>query len=1051
MVEKSQPDSALLELFRAELETHAETLNAGLISLEKDPNQPKCVEGLMRAAHSIKGAAKIVGFEATVKVAHLMEDCFVAAQAGQIRLESGAVDALLQGVDALGRLTTPAESSAKGDSAEEIQLDQLLSRISAVRQGQSQSIEISATRPPESLPETSPPDPLPHTAENIEKKSSRQIEVTLDEFILEAKEHLSGMVNELLELEKSGGEWEPRHIDRLFRAIHSVKGGAGFFGCRVVESLAHALEEIFDELRHREGVSIESSLIDIVLAAVDRMMVLVDDIRRSNDADVSELLRRINGLGKNEPLIGLRNPSASASTMPVVFPAAKDAAIPTMERSASLRVSVSLVDRLMTLAGELVLARNQALRSIDDGTEAMRPVLQKLDAVTSELQGAVTQVRMQPVGNLFAKFPRLVRDLARQLNKQIRLETKGTEVELDKGVLELLSDPLTHLIRNGCDHGIESAAERQQVGKPEIGKISLSASQLGGQICIEVRDDGRGLDFERIKDKAVRSGIRTIEELSRATKKELLDLILLPGFSTAHSVSEVSGRGVGMDVVKINIEQLGGTLEIDSLSGNGTIFSLRVPLTLAIIPCLMVAVEGQRYAIPQKDLEELICLHPQLTSATVETADDREFVRLRDRLLPLVRLGEVFAHPRPFNADRQSEIAEKFRNKAIATPDALNKPCSETSNVIDATLLAAVKSGSRRFGIIVDEILKSEEIVVKPMHSSLKPLGCYSGTTIMGDGRVALILNVEGIARHAGIRFSECLSEQNATDGCSIGEDRLALLFEHGPREQFAVPLSDIRRLVIADRCKIERIGEREFISIDGVPTSILRLDRFLRVSAESGSGMLFLILPKKAAQPLAISATAILDVATLPENLATDVFRAEGVLGTAMLRGRVTLALDFARLAESAESADRFFARSDGSNHSKARILLVEDTQFFQELIGRHLKEAGYEITVAVNGLEALRLLETQTFDLIISDIEMPIMDGWIFAQAVRQNPSWRGMPLLALTTINSSESREKAKRCGFDGYLVKLDRDELLSAVSEILILRECVQDNSPAGGES
>ncbi|MCC6127300.1 MAG: chemotaxis protein CheW [Pirellulales bacterium] len=1030
----SQPDPALLELFRAELDTHSAALGAGLLSLEKEPNQPKCVEGLMRAAHSIKGAAKIVGFAAAVKVAHLLEDCFVAAQAGQIRLGSEAVDVLLRGVDALGRLAVPADSAAERSAADEVQLDRLLAELSAVKSGEVLPASTAAERtepPPINSPAEIPP---PEPAREKAADPSRRVNATLNEFVVEAKEHLAAVVDDLLLLEKNKDRADLGCIDRLFRAVHSVKGGAGFFGCAVVESLAHALEEVFEELRRREGMPVDSSLIDALLAGADRALALLDDVQRSNEADVAEILDNLARFREGEA-------PAEPSGMPRLLPntaARQEPRAPEITQAdtatpaaASLRVPVPLVDRLMTLAGELVLARNQALRLIDGDAAAMRPVLQKLDAVTSELQGAVTQTRMQPVGNLFAKFPRLVRDLARQLNKQIELETSGTEVELDKSVLEQLSDPLTHLVRNACDHGIEPPAERQAAGKPPSGKISLSASQLGGQICIEVRDDGRGLDPRRIKNKAIQAGLRTAEELARAAEKDLLGLILLPGFSTAKEVTEVSGRGVGMDVVKTNLDRLGGTLELDSTPGGGTAFALRVPLTLAIIPCLIVGSGGRRYAIPQKDLEELVCLHPELTSTKIESTVDRELVRLRDRLLPLVRLDDVFAAPSPFDAARRREIVKKYQRA-------------------DRALFAVVKAGSRRFGIVVDEILKSEEIVVKPLHAALKPLACFSGATIMGDGQVALILNVEGIAGHAGIRAGEYLAEQAATAAPARAENAAVLLFEYGTQEQFAVPLAMIRRLVMVERAQIERVGPYEFITVAGVPTPILRLDSYLPVSPEAGGGMSFLILPKNLARPLGVLATAILDTETLPANFSTAAFRADGVVGTAVVRGRMTLFLDIARLADRAEAVVRSeFARSD-PNPPKARILLVEDTQFFRELVGGYLKDAKYEIATAANGLEALRILETGKFDLVVSDIEMPAMDGWAFAQAVRQSAAWNDMPLLALTTLNSAESRQKARQCGFDGYQVKLDRGDFLAAVAELLLLREHANANAAAGGD-
>jgi two-component system chemotaxis sensor kinase CheA len=1058
MGEMPQPDPALLELFRAELDTHTETLSAGLLSLEKDPNQPKCVEGLMRAAHSIKGAAKIVGFEAAVKVAHLMEDCFVAAQAGEVQLSSDAIDVLLGGVDALVRLAVPTGSTGERPAVEAADLERLLAAISAVKLGQ----PVPATRQPDSetraessevgtlsAANTAQREPCPEDVEQMPptghtKTGSRRGDATLDEFVVEAKEHLSGIINDLVELERSGDSLEAGRIDRIFRAVHSIKGGAGYFGCRVIESLAHTVEEVLERLRGQDPSSISPVLIDTLLAAIDRAMALIDDVAHSNDADIAELLQRLNSSAKS----GAGGPpSASApafpaAPLPSLITTPGEATPPSAERASSLRVSVSLVDRLMTLAGELVLARNQALRSIDAGAAAMRPVLQKLDAVTSELQGAVTQTRMQPVGNLFARFPRLVRDLTRQLTKQITLETSGTEVELDKSVLEQLSDPLTHLVRNSCDHGIESPEERRQAGKPPGGKITLAARQLGGQICIEIRDDGRGLDSERIRTKAIQSGLRTADDLARASERELFNLILMPGFSTARVLSDVSGRGVGMDVVKTNLDRLGGTLEIDSTSGVGTVFSLRVPLTLAIIPCLVVKSAGRRYCIPQKDLEELVCLHPDLTATRIEAAADQELIRLRDRLLPLVRLGEVFSQPNPLDGARRREIAAKYSADT-------RSPESACAGTAAGALLAVVRTGSRRFGIIVDEIVKSEEIVVKPMHGSLKPLACFSGATIMGDGEVALILNVEGIAAHGGIRFGEYRDEQSAAIELPRNEGAVSLLFRYGPNEQFAVPLTNIRRLLLIDRAAIERVGPREFVALDGVPTPIVRLDRLLPVSPESGSGPLFLIIPKSDSRRVGVLATAILDTETLTASITRDAFPSDGVIGTTLLRGHTTLVLDLARIAELTETASPPSPLPAPATTLKARILLVEDTEFFRELISGYLK-ADYEVTTAVNGAEALRMMEIGDFDVVVSDIEMPVMDGWTFAETVRQNVAWTGVPLLALTTLSSGDSRERARRCGFDGYLVKLDRDELLSAVSAMLLIRNHATEGNLQGGQ-
>ncbi|MCU0978316.1 MAG: Hpt domain-containing protein [Pirellulaceae bacterium] len=418
MTDRPPPDPALLELFRAELETHLATLSAGVLSLEQAPEDPKQLESLMRAAHSIKGAAKIVGFDGAVQVSHHLEDCFVAAQRGQISLGSDSVDVLLRGVDALGRLGTSTGAAAGDHGLAPAALEPLIAEIAAVRSG----------RPPVPERPAALPAPIPPMAAVTPAAAASQ--ATLHEFVSEAKEHLATVVQDLLALEQQPGRSDAERIDRLFRAMHSVKGGAGFVGCQVIEELAHALEHVLEELR-QTGTAPDSGVVDALLAGTDRILALVDDAERSNEADVDDLVQRLRHcLARPQAAEPATAVPPSNSAAPVAASVPPGVAAPSgSDRAATVRIPVPLVDRLMTLAGELVLVRNQALRSIDAGQAAIRPVLQRLDALTSQLQGAVTQTRMQPVGNLFAKFPRTVRDLARQMGKAIGLEVNGTEVE----------------------------------------------------------------------------------------------------------------------------------------------------------------------------------------------------------------------------------------------------------------------------------------------------------------------------------------------------------------------------------------------------------------------------------------------------------------------------------------------------------------------------------------------------------------------------------------------------------------------------------------------
>jgi two-component system chemotaxis sensor kinase CheA len=946
------------------------------------------------------------------------------------------------------------------------------------------------------------------------------------EFVSEAREHLAAINNDLVALEQGPDDTARYRIDRLFRSVHSVKGGAGFFGCRTVEELAHAMENVLEDIRQR-GEPPEAPVIDALLAGADRIVALLDDVERCNEVDVSNVLVRLRGLlstaptmvsttslpratvARSGPVLSQRpaehshlyaltidlarcerqgiGPTAAFQQLeasgtlldgcldvpgegldvplpegPIVYRAIVSTTLPpepfaqklglpgveitvleppsvprpevasviptepvavAPERSNTLRIPVQLIDRLMTLAGELVLVRNQALRAVGDDDLTLRPIVQGLDSVTSDLQDAVMRTRMQPVANLFGKFPRLVRDLARQLDKQITLEVSGTEVELDKSILEALSDPLTHLVRNCCDHGIETPALRRHSGKPETGHITLSARHLGGQIYLDVRDDGKGIDADAIKRKAQQLGLRTAAELARLGDKDLFGLIMLPGFSTAPGVTDLSGRGVGMDVVKTNLDRLGGVLEIESTPGHGSVFRLRLPLTLAIIPCLLVVSGRERYALPQKDLEELVCLHPGLTRSQIEYAFDREVVRLRDRLLPLVRLGEVLKRSAPFTDGVRAEITRHYQAQA-----AQNGNAESTTH-----FLAVVKAGGERFGLIVDNILNTEEIVVKPMHTALKGLPCFAGATILGDGRVALILSLEGIARHAGVTFGEITVAAPTEGEEQMVEAQTLLLFQYGPGEHFAVPLAMVRRLEFIRTDQIERVGDEEFLTIEGVSTPVLRLDRYLSVSPCPEQSQMFLLLPKNLRRPLGILLSGIVDTLTIPVNLDPEAYRADGLLGSAVVRGRMTLFLDVYRLADLNSAPAPL--RPRGLPGERKRVLLVEDTQFFRQLVKGYLEGLGCEVEVAHHGAEGLAKLDEATFDLVVADIEMPVMDGWTFAKALRQRPEGAGLPLMALTTLSSEQDRERALACGFDRHEVKIDRERFLAAVKELL----------------
>ena len=465
----------------------------------------------------------------------------------------------------------------------------------------------------------------------------------------------------------------------------------------------------------------------------------------------------------------------------------------------TIRVDVGLLDKLMNLVGELVLARNQVLQFTNQRTDsAFLATSQRLNLITTELQSSVMKTRMQPIGNVWSKLPRVVRDLANACGKQARIEMEGKETELDKTIIEAIKDPLTHIVRNSVDHGIENPEVRAARGKPEEGCLKMRAYHEGGQVNIEITDDGGGIDLGRVKEKALQRGLITAERAARMSEQETLHLIFLPGFSTAEKITNVSGRGVGMDVVKTNIEKIGGTVDLQSNPGEGTTLKIKIPLTLAIIPALIVTSGGDRFAIPQVSLLELVRLEGEQARRQIEFVRDVPVYRLRGQLLPLAYLN---------------------RELKIEPPQAGGE--SAPVNIV------VLHTDGHPFGLVVDEINDTEEIVVKPLGKQLKGVASFAGATIMGDGRVALILDVMGIAQGAGLAgevHDRTLAESNAAVRKAADPRQTLLLFETGQGSRMAIPLSMVARLEEFPRSAIEHSGAQEVVRYRGQILPLIRV-----------------------------------------------------------------------------------------------------------------------------------------------------------------------------------------------------------------------------------
>jgi two-component system chemotaxis sensor kinase CheA len=737
-------------------------------------------------------------------------------------------------------------------------------------------------------------------------------EHVINEFIAESREHVSATERDLLFMESAGGMTDADTINRIFRSLHSIKGASGAFGFSAIMELSHAMENIL--LLFRNGkMAPDSDKISVLLDGVDKLSQMIDDIHASEDIPYKDELHRLNAILHPFPPHPDQSrlndeTGAYACTAPETIEKSRNAA------PESIRVNVEVLDMLMNLAGELVLSRNQ-LRQVMEEMEHENPklctALQNVDLVTSDIQEHIVQMRMQPLSNILNKLHRLVRGLGRQLQKNITLVTEGGEVELDRSILEGLSDPLIHIIRNCVDHGIESAQERMLAGKRPDGKIRIKAFHEGGQVNIIIRDDGRGIDSDKVVQRAIGNGIISAEDARKMNEKEKLRLVCAPGLSLADHVTDISGRGVGMDIVKTNIEKLGGYVDLDSTPGIGTTIRIRLALTLAIIPSLIVTTAKERFAIPQVNVRELVCLKPEDVTWRIENVGEAPVLRLRERLLPLVRLADIlgcerkFLHPATGEIlpERRTNIADRRQNKEIEISNNRRfNPFGRRHRRQGDIYVAVLRLGESLFGLIVDGLGDIEEIVVRPLSSHIKNCQCFSGATIMGDGRVAMILDVAGIAEFAKLRFSAIKAEEQRRQNEEERQRKTALnnrwsviVFNNAREEFFALPLGSVSRLEKIEHSIIEQLGNWEFITYRGKGLPLLRLEKLLPVRPlPEDTKEMYVIIPKSSnGSAVGIIASNIMDAveSDAPSQKASHTHR--GFLGSAIVEGRLTMFLD--------------------------------------------------------------------------------------------------------------------------------------------------------------
>jgi two-component system chemotaxis sensor kinase CheA len=879
----------------------------------------------------------------------------------------------------------------------------------------------------------------------------------LNEFLTETAENMDVLDVELVKLEQNPND--PDLLGNIFRLVHTVKGTCGFLGLPRLESVAHAAESLFARFRDGE-LEVTPKAVSLVLESLDRIKALLKELEKSGaepEGDDNDLIKQLESFAEDavmEAMLSNEDISEVASDsdeLQAAFDAAEvstrgmpvevdgiaeghydnnddsfEQVLSTVSQtglspdtgddqtagsgvaSQSIRVSVDLLENLMTMVSELVLTRNQLLQILRarDDSEFSTP-LQRLSHVTTELQESVMKTRMQPIGNAWAKLPRIVRDLSLELSKKVNLQMVGAETELDRQVLELIRDPLTHMVRNSCDHGVELPAERRAAGKPETGTITLNAFHEGGHIIIEITDDGKGLSGDKIKGKALALGLATEAELDVMSNQAIQQFIMRAGFSTATNVTSVSGRGVGMDVVKTNIEKIGGTIELKSVEGRGTTFIIKIPLTLAIVSALIVEAGGERFAVPQISVVELVRTG-RGSEYRIEDIHSTPVLRLRNRLLPLTSLRQQLR----LGAEAEAMEEDRF--------------------------VIVTQVGNFSFGIIVDKVFDTEEIVVKPVSSLLRNITLFSGNTILGDGSVIMILDPNGIASDIGeITVAETSAAEIAAQADEEADDRVPLLLFHaGDDTPMAVPLALVARLEEIDLDEVEISNGQLVVQYRGglMPLLPLRADgEITRTGRQSA------IVFADRDRSMGLLVDEIVDIVEdrLSIELTTE---RPGMLGSAIIDGEATDIVDTSYYLTQAYG-DWFVPHGGETttleqSRRKSRVLLIDDSAFFRNLLSPLLSVAGYSVTTVDSADRAMELYEDgRDFDIILSDIELPGMNGFEFAQAVRASERWSHVPLIALSAYTSIDHLQRGHDVGFDDYVGKFDRDTLLRTLETTL----------------
>ena len=1051
-------DDSLLKDFIAESREHLETIEADLLTIEEagENIDEELVNKVFRAAHSIKGGSSFFALNKIKELAHGAETVLDMVRSRKMVPNAEIINILLQAFDKLRDMINHAAESNETDIS--IQLSSLVN-LTPVGTPKLQKINLS-----ERINLTPSPDlPVIPVAkidyERAQRRASHIYYINFDlihdvernnKTILQVFKDLNAC-GEILESQVDydamglldGPMQNQLPIRLIFATVLDPLVIGGLF--ETEEKNIYLLyaphnpdaENVSEAKSEPEPVA-TPSLPETVVAAEPDPAAESDLITRKPD--------------KNEP--------------PVATPPAAPA-------DSTLRVSVSLLESLMNLAGELVLSRNQLREAMQQKDERNLVVsAQRINLVTSELQDTIMQTRMQPIGTVFGKFPRVVRDIALAQKKEMELHIVGKDVGLDKSLVEGLSDPLIHMIRNAADHGVETPEERKRAGKKTQGTLRLEARHEAGQVVIEIADDGKGIDPERIGQSALKKGLITPEKLRGMSDKDKTALIFLPGLSTADKVTDVSGRGVGMDVVKTNLDRLGGKVEIESEVGKGTTFRIKLPLTLAIIPSLIITVEGERFAIPQISVVELLRIQAEHVKKRIEVVGNAEVLLLRNQLVPIVRFADIvgilptYMDPRTGRreidrralGDRRSphreivESAEEHKTHEAQQQQIQNKRKQNgRREQLQSDLdIVVVTTGTMQFGLVVESFRNTEEIVVKPLGRHLKGLQEYAGATIMGDGKVALILDVGGVAAKAdlaplsGSTRAEELA--NAAEKERLEDTHSLLLFCNAPDELCAIPLSAVLRVERITENQVETAGGKRTMQYRGASLPLITLSDTASVKPLGQGRELEVIVSRVHGREVGLLGTMPVDVVETREKIDQETHRQTGIAGSAIIHDKTVLLTDIYEMVDTLfpdwKKENEAAAPPKNNNPGNSTtVLLAEDSDFFRAQVKRYLTEGGYTVVEGEDGEAAWEQLlkNVDAVKAVITDIEMPRLTGLGLTERIRKDKRVASLPIIGLTSLASDEDVARGKAVGIDDYQIKLDREKLLETLNKMLSITE------------